>query len=130
MYHMPSRIPAIHIYTCAQSPRSDDVGACVAERQGLGRRSRPEIVGEAVIQLNEYYKWCRRNAQHIPVHAVQHLKVFPGQTRQFQASCMAHQACHEDGPHIVEASADTLEEAHDLGSETCREARTASTEGR
>ncbi len=130
MYHMPSRIPAIHTCTCAQSLHSDDVGACAAERQGWGRRSRPEIAGEAVIPLNKYCKWRSRNAHYIPVHAVLHLKVFPEQTRRFRASCMGHQAFHEDGQHIVEASVDILEEAGDLDSETYREARTASTEDR
>lgn len=130
MYHMPSRIPAIHTCTYAQFLHSDVAGACVAERQESGRRSRPEIVGEAVIPLNKYCRWCASNAHYIPVHAVQHLMVFPEQTRQFRASCMDLLAYREGGQRIVAASVGILEEARDPGNETCREARTASTEGR
>ena len=132
MYHTPSRILATHICTFAQSPRSGDVGAYVVARPELGRRSKPERAGEVAIQLTKYDEWCGRNARNLPdQNAVQHWRVFLEQSLQFQVSCMGLPAFHEDGQHTVAANAeDTLEEARGHDIETCREARTASTEDR
>ena len=58
--------------------------------------------------------------------------VYPGLRRPSLESCRVHQACHVDVPHNVVAIAeeDILVGARDRGNETCREARTASREGR
>ena len=58
--------------------------------------------------------------------------VYLGLRHPSLGSCRAHQAFHVDVPHNVVAIAEggILVGARDQGNETCREARTASMEGR
>lgn len=133
MYRMPSHTLATHICTFAQSLRNGDVGACVAARLVLAQRSKPERAGEVAVQMTKYGRWRERNARvYLPDPTeVQHWQVSLEQSLQFQASCRALQAFHEDGQHTVVANVeDSPEEARDPGNATYREARTANTEDR
>lgn len=110
---MPSRILANHICTCVQSLRSGDGGACVVEHLELEQRSRPEKAGE-----------------DSDPNVVRHWMGFLGQRLPFQASCMAPQAFHVDGQRIAAASVGGNQAVGDLGNDSCRGARKASTVGR
>lgn len=106
MYHTLSRILAIHIYTCVQSLRSGDEGACVVEHLESGQKNRPGP------------------------NVVRHWMGFLGQRLLFQGSCMVPQAFHGDGQRIVAANVAGIQAVGDLGNDSCRGARMVNKGGR
>lgn len=128
---MPSRILATHIYTCVQSLRSGDEGACAVERRESEQRSRPEKAGEDSVPRPKSNGRCRRNARYSPdPNAVRHWMGFLGQKLLSQANYMDPRASHADGQRIVAASVAGIQGVGDLGNDSCREARMASRVGR